>query len=96
LIPEFESEWSAGDLTFAGTFTDYDADSQPTDPGLLTRASRLKVDREIADLLPADSVISQVATGDRFAIKFRRLSGVGIVELDLERIKDRKVSERSF
>ncbi len=96
MIPELESAFSTPETEFKGVFTELDANAPANDPGLITRAARVMVDASAAEGVHADSIVTHLGTGARYAIKTRILSGVGIVQLDLERIVDRKTSERNF
>lgn len=96
MIPELESAFSTPETRFTGVFTELDVDAPANDPGLITRAARIMMDAGIAEAISADSVITHLRTGARYAVKTRKLSGVGVVQLDLERIMDRKTSERNF
>jgi hypothetical protein len=96
VIQELEEDFRTSETAFKAVFTEYDADAPANDPGLITRVARIMVEASMGARIPADAIITRSATGDRYAIKTRRLSGVGIVQLDLERIIDRKTSERNF
>ncbi|HYX37108.1 MAG TPA: hypothetical protein VE954_28740 [Oligoflexus sp.] len=96
MIRELETEFSTPETLFKAVFTEYDADAAANDPGLITRVARIMVEASTGERIPADAIITRRATGERYAVKTRRLSGVGILQFDLERIIDRKTSERKF
>jgi hypothetical protein len=95
LIPELSEPFEHEGHEFHAVFTEFDEKAEGFEPGRLTRVIRILVFDEDAELMESGDVIRRLRTGQTYSLKPKKMSGAGLVEIDLHPVDGRSV-ERTF
>jgi hypothetical protein len=93
--PEFFESFEINGYVFQAIFTEFDEKAEGFEPGRLARVIRILVFDEDAGLMESGDVIRRLRTGQTYSLKPKKMSGVGLVEIDLHPVDGRSV-ERTF
>jgi hypothetical protein len=94
-IPELSELFEHQGHEFQAVFTEFDEKAEGFEPGRLTRVIRILVFDEDTGLMESGDVIRRLKTGQTYSLKPKKMSGVGLVEIDLHPVDGRSV-ERTF
>jgi hypothetical protein len=94
-IPEVSESFQHKGKKFEAIFTEYDDKAQNFEPGRLARVIRILVEDESAESLAEGDVITRLRTGKSYMLKPKKMSGAGLVEIDLHPFDGRTI-ERTF
>jgi hypothetical protein len=94
-IPELSEPFEHQGHEFQAVFTEFDEKAEGFEPGRLTRVIRILILDEDAGLMESGDVIRRLRTGQSYSLKPKKMSGVGLVEIDLHPVDGRSV-ERTF
>jgi hypothetical protein len=83
IAPEFSEAFEKDGLRFDAIFTNFDEKAVGFEPGRLTRVIRLLISDEDAAALKKGDVIRRLRSGETFVLKPLKMSGMGLVEIDL-------------
>jgi hypothetical protein len=92
---EFSESFEINRYVFQAIFTEFDEKAEGFEPGRLARVIRILVFDEDAALMESGDVIRRLRTGQTYSLKPKKMSGVGLVEIDLHPVDGRSV-ERTF
>lgn len=76
-------------------FTEFDEKAEGFEPGRLTRVIRILVKDEDARMMENGDVIKRLSTNQIYTLKPKKMSGAGLVEIDLHPVDGRNI-ERTF
>ncbi|WP_141732432.1 hypothetical protein [Oligoflexus tunisiensis] len=93
--PEFSESFEIDGHVFQAIFTEFDEKAEGFEPGRFTRVIRILVLDEDAGLMESGDVIRRLRTGQTYSLKPKKMSGAGLVEIDLHPVDGRSV-ERTF
>ncbi len=94
-IPELSEPFEHEGREFYAVFTEFDEKAVGFEPGRLTRVIRILVFDEEAGLMESGDVVRRLRTGQTYSLKPKKMSGAGLVEIDLHPVDGRSV-ERTF
>jgi hypothetical protein len=94
-IPELSEPFEHQGHEFQAVFTEFDEKAEGYEPGRLTRVIRILVLDEDAGLMESGDAIKRLKSGQLYSLKPKKLSGAGLVEIDLHPVDGRSV-ERTF
>jgi hypothetical protein len=95
LIPELSETFDHRGRELLAVFTEFDEKAEGFEPGRITRVIRILILDEDAGLMESGDVIRCLKTGQMYLLKPKKMSGVGLVEIDLHPVDGRSV-ERTF
>jgi hypothetical protein len=94
-IPELSEPFEHQGHEFQAVFTEFDEKAEGYEPGRLTRVIRILVLDEDAGQMENGDVIKRLKSGQLYSLKPKKLSGAGLVEIDLHPLDGCSV-ERTF
>ncbi|HET9239470.1 MAG TPA: hypothetical protein VFO10_19565 [Oligoflexus sp.] len=94
-IPELCEPFEHRGRELLAVFTEFDEKAEGFEPGRLTRVIRILILDEDAVLMESGDVIRRLRTGQTYLLKPKKMSGAGLVEIDLHPVDGRSV-ERTF
>ncbi len=95
VAPEFSEPFEKSGLRFDAIFTRFDEKAEGFEPGRLAKVIRLLVSDEDAAALKEGDVVTRLQTGETYVLKPLKMSGMGLVEIDLHPHEGGSV-ERTF
>lgn len=94
-IPEMSESFEYQGKIFKAIFTEFDEKAEGFDPGRLTRVIRILVEDEDARTMENGDAIKRLTTNQIYTLKPKKMSGAGLVEIDLHPVDGRNI-ERTF
>ncbi len=94
-IPEMSESFEYQGKIFQAIFTEFDEKADGFEPGRLSRVIRILVEDEDARPMENGDVIKRLGTTQVYSLKPKKMSGAGLVEIDLHPLDGRNI-ERTF